>query len=110
MWKGIYSIPLSNKILMEQDGAACCCILLRPITILYVGGICSPCRLQIHGYDFSSSHPQMAFRNHPHVMSRFTLPKFFTARFMNEKLPGPKTLLEAGLLSPSISQIQLYGV
>ena len=40
-------------MLMKQDGAAYCIYCRCNV----VCGICSPCRNQIHGYDFSSSHP-----------------------------------------------------
>ena len=93
-------VPLSDKMLMKQAGAAYCiyCVLLQCCS-MYVDYVLHAEIKFIDMILVPHTPSRMAFRNHPHVnyrskmirMSRFTLRKFSTERFMNEKLRGPKT-------------------
>lgn len=84
-----------------------------------VCGICSPCRNQIHGYDFSSSHPIAdGFQEPPSCESpKPNTPdvKIYTAKVLHRKVLHMKSSSRAQNVRklaccPSISQIQLDGV
>ena len=84
-----------------------------------VCGICSPCRNQIHGYDFSSSHPIAdGFQEPPSCESpKHNTPdvKIYTAKVLHTKVlhmnSSPRAQNVRRLACcPSISQIQLDGV